>query len=230
MLDDKTIKPLILKATATARVMARALYDSFHTDGKAQRARFSVKGRSYLPQAYMEKLGSRFANREAWSKIASSMGKGTLYLSPTGGAWSWRNSQTWHEIARKADASYDRTGGMWSGLHVRNYGAFGAVIEFRGQSVGQEGGQRKKRGRLKEGEKRGTEWTPMVNNRLKAWTVFQEHSVLVVAPDRKTQAALEDAVEQVASNWTQILAGGTVQPADYATSGLAREFARAMGG
>ena len=230
LLETGQIKPLILKATATAKVMERALYDQFNIGGRGERVTFSRKGRSYIPDTYMRELGTRFANRTAWVKIAGGMPPKTLYLSEGGGAWSWRNAQTWHDIARKNDATYNRTGGMWAGMQVRNYGTFGAVIEFAGQSVGQAGGTRKKRGRLKEGEKRGEEWTPKVANRLKAWTVFKEHSVLVVAPDRATQAALEDAIEEVASNWSQILVGGKVQPADRATSALAREFAKAMVG
>ena len=231
-MDGTTVKPLVLKAVATARVMARALYDQFHqSPGKVT---FSVKGRRYIPQEYMQALSGRFRDRTAWARIGKQLGKG-LYVNPQDeSAWSWQNSAILHKIARKDDASYDRTGGMWSGLHVRNYGAQGAIIEFRGQSLGQTGVEKSARGRVRKGEKRRTSWSYEVANRLKAWTVFDEHGVLVVAPDRQVQDALEDAVGAVAEDWSRLVLGGRLdQYRDTSRGGmgaLTREFLAAMQG
>lgn len=214
--------------------MARALYDQFAIGGRGQRVTFSTRGRSRLSNEYMAAVSGRFSNREAWREIAKNIGGDVLYLPDDGKGWSWKNSATWHKIARKDDATYNRTGGMWSGLHVRNYGASAAVIEFRGQTIGQTGAEKKARGRVREGEKRRSSWSQKVPNRLKAWTVFEEHGVLVVAPDREVQQALENAVGAAAENWSRLaIGGGALQVNETARGGmgvLTREFLAAMQG
>ena len=214
--------------------MARALYDQFHKG--TEKVTFSVKGRRYISQAYMEALSGRFRDRKSWARIGKNLSNGRgLYLQADGSsAWSWQNSAIFHSIARKDDASYDRTGGMWSGLHVRNFGAAGAIIEFRGQSLGQTGVEKQARGRVREGEKRKTTWSYKVSNRLKAWTVFEEHGVLVVAPDRHVRDALDNAVGAVAEDWSRLVVGGGAdQYRDVSRGGmgaLTREFLAAMQG
>ena len=233
-MDGTAIKPLVLRAVQTAQVMAQALYDQFHKG--TEKVTFSVKGRRYISQAYMEALSGRFRDRESWARIGKNLSNGRgLYLQADGNsAWSWKNSAIFHSIARKDDASYDRTGGMWNGMHVRNFGAAGAIIEFRGQSLGQTGVEKKARGRVREGEKRKSGISLKVPNRLKAWTVFEEHGVLVVAPDREVQRSLEDAVGAVAENWSRLVIGGKVeQYQDVARGGmgaLTTEFVKAMRG
>ena len=54
---------------------------------------------------------------------------------------SHSSSQSWHRTARKPVGRYDTTGGMWSGLRVRNYGRRGAVIDFGGSTLGRERGK-----------------------------------------------------------------------------------------
>jgi hypothetical protein len=209
------VKPLIAKATGAARVMAQALYDDAHTEGKRRKAHFSNKSRRYLSDAYMQALGGRFANKgtwadlsEQWRKTEKSADRARLYVSKEpGGAWSWRDSALWHRIARKDDESYDRTGGMWSGLQVRNFGSNSAIVEFAGQSLGQSGEMKWKRGRLREGEQRQQVYSGKVTNRLKAWTVFNEFGFHVLLPYAKTQEAFEDAVTAMASDWSQITLG-----------------------
>ena len=209
------VKPLIAKATGAARVMARALYDDAHTDGKRHKARFSLKGRRYLSADYMRALGGRFANKEMWANLAKtwykqepSVSAARLYVdNDPSASWSWRSSDFWHRIARKDDQSFDRTGGMWSGLQVRNFGSWSAVIEFAGESLGQSGEMRWKRGRVREGEDRQRVYSGQVSNRLKAWTVFNEFGFHVLLPYAKTQTAFEDAVAAMASDWSQITLG-----------------------
>lgn len=54
---------------------------------------------------------------------------------------SHSSSQSWHHTARKPVGRYNTTGGMWSGLRVRNYGRRGAVIDFGGSTLGRERGK-----------------------------------------------------------------------------------------
>ena len=54
---------------------------------------------------------------------------------------SHSSSAAWHRAARKRAGTYDVTGGMWSGLRVRNYGRLGAVIDFGGSTLGRERGK-----------------------------------------------------------------------------------------
>lgn len=231
LLDTGKVKPLVAKATGAARVMAAALFDDAHDRGKRIKLTFSQKGRAKLGDEYMRLLGPRFSNREFWKQWAqrqpSTTGKGaSLFVFDVG--WSWKNGQLWRRLARKDDASFDRTGGMWSGLRVRNFGSSAAIIEFAGRSEGQTGEWKKKRGRVKEGEKRAEVYSGKVNNSLKAWTVYAETGVLVVAPSKEAQDALEDAVALTAATWTVQVVGGSVTPRDYVASGLAREFIDAM--
>ena len=231
LLDTGRPLPLVAKATGAARVMAGALFDDAHTDGKRHKLTFSTKGRANLSDDYMRKLGPRFANREFWREWAQrqprTTGKGaSLFVFDAG--WSWKNSNQWHRLARKDDASFDRTGGMWEGLRVRNFGTTAAIIEFAGRSEGQTGEWKKKRGRVKEGETRAEVRSGKVNNSLKAWTVYAETGVLVVAPSKAAQDAFEEAVGLTAASWTVAVVGGSVTPKDTATSGLAREFQNAM--
>lgn len=221
------------KATKTAKVMAQALFDDAHTEGKRKKVQFSTKGRARLSDAYMRLLGSRFANRQYWKSWAQNQqvtagAKAALFVFDEG--WSWKNGETWRRIARKNDASFDRTGGMWKGLRVRNFGANAGIIEFAGRSEGQSGEYKKKRGRVREGETRAEVFSTTVNNAFKAWTVFNETGALVVAPSKATQDALEQAVLATATEWTVAIVGGSVTPKDSATSGLAREFKDAMRG
>lgn len=227
------MKPLVAKATKTAKVMAQALFDDAHTEGKRKKVTFSVKHRAYISDEYMRLLGSRFANKEFWRSWAKNQratdGKrAALYVHNNG--WSWRSGAFWHAIARKNDASFDRTGGMWDGLRVRNFGANAGIIEFAGRSEGQSGEYKKKRGRVREGETRGEVFSSKVNNAFKAWTVFSEVGVLVVAPSKAAQDALEDAVLATATSWSVAVVGGSITPNDTATSGLARAFQDAMRG
>lgn len=221
------------KATKTAKVMAQALFDDAHTEGKRHKMEFSTKGRATLSDAYMRELGSRFANREFWKSWAqnqqvTSGHKAALFVFDNG--WSWKNGETWRRIGRKNDASFDRTGGMWKGLRVRNFGANAGIIEFAGRSEGQTGEYQRKRGRVKEGETRASVFSTKVNNSFKAWTVYAEKGILVVAPSKEAQDALEDAVAATAITWSTAVIGGTITPRDTWKSGLARAFADAMGG
>lgn len=54
------------------------------------------------------------------------------------GADTNESSATYHRAARAPVGRYDTTGGMWSGMFVRNRGRNAAVIAFRGTSLGRQ--------------------------------------------------------------------------------------------
>lgn len=224
--------PLAAAATGAAKRMAQALLDSSLADnGKVS---FSSRGKYPVSSDYMKALGGRFANRDFWAawsrrQLEQRGSKAPLWVRPDGGSWQWRNSEDFHRIARIDDRSFWRTGGMWKGLRVRNWGGNGAIIEFAGQSVGQTGSMVKRRGRRKEGEDVVYERKSKVNNALKAWTVFAQTGILVVKPDPQTQQAFEDAAAALAERWGAKVLGGT-DIAPSVRGALAQEFLKAMEG
>lgn len=199
-LSDGTVKPLIANLTGAARVMAEALRKTAfaHTD----RVTFDKKRRTYLSDEYMRLLGPRFSNKDSFRAFADqekSQKKPILRLAEKG--WSWKDSDTWHWLARKDDASFNRTGGMWAGLRVRNYGGKGAIIEFAGQSEGQTGVWRRGRGRRNTSKPVNWKLSKKVPNQLKAWTVYKEKNTLLVQPDAATQRSFEQGVLAFALRW-----------------------------
>lgn len=200
-LADGTVAPLTANLTSVAAVMAQALKDTAFDNPK--RLEFDTKRRTHLSDEYMRLLGAKWSNKETFRPFAEAekkQRKPILRLGEKG--WSWKDSATWHWITRKDDSSFNRTGGMWAGLRVRNYGAKGAVIEFAGQSEGQTGVWRKGRGRRNTSKRVSWKLSKRVPNVLKAWTVFEEKKFLLVEPDKKTQQAFESAIEAWAAKWT----------------------------
>jgi hypothetical protein len=94
------------------------------------------------------------------------------------------------------------TGGMWSGLRVRNFGTKGAVIEFAGRSIG---AQIKKRRRGKANQR------VMVGNRRKSATVYRTLKVNVIQPNDEEIKALGSAVVEVVGRLTAFGAPTKVQ-------------------
>lgn len=76
------------------------------TDPKTKR-----KKRFYISPAYAEKLG-------------------------LGDQTRWESSAALHSAVGTRAGSGHMTGGMWQGLQARNFGKQGAVIDFRGSSIG----------------------------------------------------------------------------------------------
>lgn len=209
-LADGTVKPLVADLVGVATVMAEQLKASAFADNR--KATFDTRKPSQLSDEYMRLLGGRFANKSGWSAYASAQGNGQKpNLRLTEKSWVWANSQLWHRIARKDDASFNRTGGMWAGLRVRNYGAKGAIIEFAGKSEGQSGEWKVGRGRTKAGQTKKAKWSSKVSNNLKAWTVFREKKVLVIQPNVRTQAAFEIAINQFVAQWSASELGAVTQ-------------------
>lgn len=218
-LEGGAVKPLTLNAVRTATVMANALREqAFNDKSKVQ---FSRNSRKFLGDDYMQALGSRFQNREGWKRA-----KRLLHILPEGG-WIWASSNAWHEVARKDDASFNRTGGMWKGLRARNYGANAAIIEFAGSSIGQEVSWKRAGSEYKKGKKRLILKAKKVTNRLKAFSVFSQKQVNLLQPDAMLQRQFEDGVHDAVLLWFRdatASALGTLR----ATSKTGKEFAAAL--
>jgi len=215
--EGGAVRPLVLQATNAARIMAQALYDQAHKDNRT--IAFSSKATAAIPDEYMRLVGSRFQNREGWKRAGKIVKVGA-------DVWYWRSSETWHKIARKDDASFNRTGGMWKGLRVRNFGQKGAIIEFAGRSIGQT---MKKSVRVdKNGNKRITYKRAMATNALKAWSVFSTKHVNLMQPAPRLQGEFDAAVQIVVAQWLgTALQGNNITGLPPAT-GYAREFAAAF--
>ena len=227
-LADGTVAPLIANLTSVAVVMAATLKETAFDNNK--KLTFDVRKPSALSDEYMRLLSSRFGNKEGWAGYAkqqSDKAKPNLRLGEKG--WTWASSDLWHKIARKDDASFNRTGGMWAGLRVRNFGAKGAIIEFAGRSEGQTGEWKSARGRRKSGVQKKQKWSSKVNNSLKAWTVFEQKKVLLVEPDTKTQAAFEQSIEIFAAKWLDSQTSGKQTIQVDKGNPLAVRFANAFG-
>lgn len=227
-LADGTVRPLTLQLTNAARIMAEELKKMWLDDGK--KLTFQSNRPSALSDEYMRLLGSRFANKQGWKSYADAeSGKARPNLRIGEHGWTWRSSDFWHKVARKDDASFNRTGGMWDGLRVRNYGAQGAIIEFAGKSEGQSGEWKVGRGRTKAGHPRKQKWSGKVQNSLKAWTVFKEKNALLVEPDARIQLSFETGVEAAIARWVDGQLGATIPSADSVSmGGLSAQFFNAL--
>lgn len=198
-LADGTVKPLVADLVGVATVMADQLKETALKDKR--KAMFGVGQRSYLSESYMKLMGK--GGVEGWQSFAEvqrTQKPVGLYLN--GKSFSWKNSEYWHRILRKDDMTFNRTGGMWAGLRVRNYGAKGAIIEFAGKSEGQQGEWKRSQGRTKQGQQKKFKWNAKVSNNLKAWTVFRSRKVLLIEPNARTQAAFEIAINQFVAQWS----------------------------
>lgn len=248
-LADGTVNPLTLQLTSAAQIMAEALRDT--AMNSKQILKFQVGKRSYLSDEYMRLLGG---GRDSFKDFAEKdVGTKNPILILDGKSWSWRNSDTWHALLRKNDASYNRTGGMWAGLRVRNFGSKGAIIEFAGKSEGQTGEWKTTPGRKAETapvlvtakDARGntvqyyrapkpakagkTKWSGKVNNNLKAWTVYQQKKTLLLEPDTQTQQAFETGVSAAIAKWADAQMGSQMPSADSITlGGLSARFFHAF--
>jgi hypothetical protein len=218
-LDGGVVRPLVVNAIEAATVMARALREQAFNDKR--KLTFSRSSRKFLGNEYMAALGSRFQNREGWKRA-----KRLVHILPEGG-WIWASSNAWHETAKKDDASYNRTGGMWRGLKVRNYGPNAAIIEFAGTSIGQEVKYARIGKEYKDGKRRLQVVSKKVPNRLKAYSVFAYRNTNLLEPSAELQRDLADGAHDAVLLWLSKATGadpGTLR----AVSKTGREFAAAL--
>lgn len=214
--EGGTVRPLVMRATSAAKIMAQALYDQAHAD--RTKVTFSERGTAAIPDEYMRLVSSRFSNKDAWKK--------NKIVKVGERAWYWKSSAAFHRVARKDDRSFDRSGGMWSGLRVRNFGQKGAIIEFAGRTIGQS--MKKAVRRDRKGNVRQTYTPQKATNALKAWSVFATKSINLMQPQPALQQEFEAAVEIVVAGWLgKSLQGNTITGLPPAT-GHAKQFAAAL--
>jgi len=218
-LDGGVVRPLVVNAIEAATVMARALREQAFGDNR--RIAFSTASRKFLGDEYMQALGPKFDNRQGWKQA-----KRIVAVLPEGG-WIWSSSDRWHKVARKDDASFNRTGGMWRGLKVRNYGPNAAIIEFAGSSIGQETKYSRSTTKGPDGRKRFVIKAKKVPNRLKAYSVFSSKDINLLEPNARLQVEFADGVHDAVLSWLSKATGaepGTLR----AVSKTGREFAAAL--
>ncbi len=110
------------------------------------------------------------------------------YAEKTGaGKRKFKSSEEFHRKIGKM-AGGNVTGGMWSGLRVRNFGTRAAVIEFAGKSMGS---------RIKKLKRGRTNQRVNVANRLKAATVWRTLKFNLIQPKDKEIQALATAIADV---------------------------------
>lgn len=107
------------------------------------------------------------------------------------------SSADFHQQAGTKANTYQVTGGMWSGLQVRNFGSSAVVIDFAGSTLGGA--------RLSSKTKTGrTRSKPLrVRNQDKAARVFRSSRVNVIQPKESEQEACGAAV----CRWSQNMVG-----------------------
>lgn len=214
--EGGTVRPLVLRATSTAKIMAQALYDQAHAD--RAKVTFSDRATAAIPDEYMRLVSSRFSNKGAW--------KNNKIVKVGERAWYWKSSAAFHRVARKDDHSFDRSGGMWSGLRVRNFGQKAAIIEFAGRTIGQT--MKKSVRRDRKGNVRNTYTPQKATNALKAWTVFASKSVNLLQPNKALQRQFEDAVTVVVAGWLGTQIDSNKMVGLPSLTGRGTEFAAAL--
>jgi hypothetical protein len=107
------------------------------------------------------------------------------------------SSADFHQRANVRLGSFRVSGGMWSGLQVRNVGSNGVLIDFAGSSVG---GLRQS---ATTASGRTRKRAVKIRNQLKAGTVFRSSGVNVIQPkDNET-----DALAAAVCRWSQNITG-----------------------
>lgn len=138
--------------------------------------------------------------------------KGWIYTSPRypdravgakgpSGAERYRTAAEYHRTNATIPGSYSTTGGMWSGLSMVIESPTRAGILFRGRSEGRDPNFFKSKAKsapTRRGRKTRIQVRArglMANNALKAWTVFRQHGVNVLAlSDEEATRVVESAV------------------------------------
>ena len=109
----------------------------------------------------------------------------------------FESSADFHRKANVRAGSFRVSGGMWSGLQVRNVGSSGVVVDFAGSSLGSS----RQSSRTASGRARRR--AVKVRNQLKAGTVFRTSGVNVIQPkDNET-----DALVAAVCRWSQNITG-----------------------
>lgn len=114
------------------------------------------------------------------------------------------SSAAFHQAAGTRPGTFRVTGGMWSGLQVRNVGANAAVLDFAGSTLG---GKRQS-STTAGGRQRSR--PVRVRNQVKAGTVFRQQGVNVLQPKEAEVDAMGAAVVRWSQNMLARTLGATV--------------------
>ena len=189
---DRLSNALVVTTRLAKTIKARALRGQFATRAKPYRTggrydpRTGQMSAYYISEGYQAAVGAPFRK--------------------------FQSSAHFHRVVGKQVAG-NVTGGMWTGLRVRNFGTKGAVIEFTGRSLGM---RIKKRSRGKPNQR------VKVGNKLKAASVFKSLRVNVIQPnDREIEALGTAAVTVLAES---ISFGGKPQVTPSGDRTLARRL------
>ena len=112
----------------------------------------------------------------------------------------FRSSAAFHMAAGTKVGTFRVSGGMWSGLGVRNVGANAAILDFFGSTLGGS----TQSGKTKGGRERSRPVN--VRNQIKAGTVFRQSGVNVIQPKEAEEAAMVAAV----CKWAQTMVAKTL--------------------
>ena len=119
---------------------------------------------------------------------------------------SYKNSMTFHQAVGGKPGNV--TGGLLSGIRVRNYGIKGAVVEFAGRSLGSRSKKRKRGGKNERVK---------VANRKKARQVWWRLKVNLLQPDDREIQSLGCATALLLSD--EIAKGMTAKRGERNTNG-----------
>lgn len=181
------------KAQADASLMARLRQPMVLGEAMAQVVAARVQRRGDLATAAKPYAGEvsrngkprRFSISEEYARLTG--------VQET----RFRSSADFHQAASVRPNTFRVSGGMWSGLQVRNYGSDGVVIDFTGSSIG---GARQSE-KTKTGRQRSR--PVKVRNQDKAARVFRSSQVNVIQPKESEQEACGAAV----CRWSQQMLG-----------------------
>lgn len=174
-------------AQADPSLMAKLQQPMVLAQAVAQRvsSRVAKEGRTATPAPGYSTKGRRYAISEAY---AQQVGVTERYF---------RTSAEFHAKVGAKPGAYRVSGGMWSGLQVRNMGGSSAVIDFAGSSIGSS------RQSTKTATGRNRSRPVKVRNQAKAGAVFGRSGVNVLQPTALEEEALLASV----TRWSQQILG-----------------------
>ena len=173
------------KAQADASLMAKLRQPMALGEAMAQVVAGRVQRRGQLATAPKPYAGPQSGNGKRRSFAVSE-----AYAQAVGlAAQRFDSSADFHGKAGTRAGTFRVTGGMWSGLQVRNFGSSAVVIDFAGSTLG---GARQS-AKTKTGRVRSK--PVKVRNQDKAARVFRSSRVNVIQPTDAEQEACGAALE-----------------------------------
>lgn len=211
-----------------AELQAKATAAKSKAEAAAQRFQQHYNNRTLVGAAQLRKSKAAMVKARANAKSAKRALDGVkpyivseAYAQKLGlQERAFRSSRDFHAKAGAKPGAANVTGGMWSGLQVRNYGQKQAVVDFGGSSLGATSERTStKSGRLRSKPR-------SVRNQLKAATVFRFSKVNVLEPTDAEEQAMVSAV----SRWSQkfLEAQFGAQSANVANAGDQQLLAKIM--